>query len=212
MSRIGIFGGTFDPVHIAHLRCAVELAESLELDHVNLLPCHIPPHRATPGATSDARIEMLELAVEQVPKLRVDTREARRSTPSYTVETLESYRAEHPEPRQLLFFMGMDAFNQFTGWHRWEDIFELAHLVVVERPGSRLDGAEARLLESRRIADARALVKPAGNILMQSVTQFDISATRIRQLASQNRDISYLVTAKVRRYIQHNGLYAASGG
>jgi len=211
MKRVGIFGGTFDPVHIAHLRCAIELADSLALDHVNLLPCHLPPHRDTPGATTSERIEMLELAVESVPQLKVDAREALRDTPSYTVETLESYRKEQPDA-QLLFFMGMDAFNTFTRWHRWEAIFDLAHLVVVERPGSHLAGPEADLLKSRQITDPGGLNALSGHILVQSVTQFDISATRIRELVSQNRDISYLVTAKVRRYIKENGLYSASIG
>lgn len=204
--KIGIFGGTFDPVHVGHLRTAVELGEALSLDTVNLLPCHRPAHRGTPTATSEQRIQMLQLAVADVPSLQVDSREAERDMPSYSVDTLQSYRDENPDAR-LLFFMGLDAFNKFTGWHRYEDIFKLAHLVVVDRPGSHLDGEEADIMAARRVDNVGQLNAAAGGILLQSVTQFGVSATRIRQLVSQNQDISYLVTGAVRRYIEHNGLY-----
>lgn len=207
LSRIGIFGGTFDPVHIAHLRTAIELREALALDSINLLPCHKPSHRGAPGASTAQRIRMLELSVEHVERLQIDRREAERNSPSYSVDTLASYREEYPAA-SLLLFMGMDAFNQFCSWYRWQHILELAHLVVVDRPGSMLNGAEAQLLTDRQVDTIDKLQSSAGSILLQSVTQFDVSATRIRQLVSQNRDISYLVTDEVRRYINEQGLYS----
>lgn len=211
MKRIGIFGGTFDPVHIAHLRAAVELRESLQLEHVNLLPCHKPSHRGQPGATTEQRIRMLELSIESIGYLQIDTREAERDKPSYSVDTLESYREEHPDA-SLLMFMGMDAFDNFCQWHRWQRILELSHLVVVERPGSQIEGEEAHLFAERRVDKADQLQLSGGSILLQSITQFDVSATQIRQLVSQKRDIDYLVTGAVRRYINQTGLYVATSG
>jgi len=109
---IGIFGGTFDPIHVGHLRTAIELRDSLGLDHIKLLPCHLPAHRDRPGASSEQRI-------------------TKRDSPSYSIDTLTSFRAELPDTK-LLFCMGMDAFSNFTEWHRWESILEIAHLVVVD--------------------------------------------------------------------------------
>ena len=203
---IGIFGGTFDPVHIGHLRTAIELRESLGLDKCTLLPCHKPTHRGQPGATTDQRIAMLREATAGVDQLEVDSREALRDKPSYSVDTLSSFREELPDAR-LVFCMGMDAFDGFTRWHRWQEILNLAHLLVVSRPGSSVSGPAAELLAERQVANAGLFKGQSGSILMQSLTQIEISATRIRELVSQNRDINYLVPETVRRYIHNNGLY-----
>ncbi len=199
-------GGTFDPVHIGHLRTAVELCDSLSLDHIKLIPCHVPSHRASPGASTTHRINMLREAIDGVDRLSLDTREAEHDRPSYTIDTLTSFRQELPQAT-LLFCMGMDAFNLFTTWHRWEDILNLAHLVVVERPGAVLEGIEADLFAKYRCETPEALDDGAGSILLQSVTQFDVSATRIRELVGLNRDISYLVSPAVSRYIKGHNLY-----
>lgn len=204
--RIGIFGGTFDPVHFGHLRPALELKRQLRLSSVRLLPCHRPSHRDTPGATTRQRIDMLSLAIDGCDGLVIDTRESERDAPSYTVDTLLSFRQESPNA-SLLFFMGMDAFAGFTGWHRWETILELAHLVVIERPGSEVSGAEERLLMQRQAQNVSSLTDTAGSIIVQSVSQSDISATRIRTLVSQGEDIRFLLPEAVREYILDHRLY-----
>lgn len=216
--RIGIFGGTFDPIHFGHLRPAIELCELLSLNSLRMLPCHLPAHRGRPGATSEQRIEMLQLACNDTPKLSVDKREALRDSPSYSVDTLKTYKSEFPGS-QLLFFMGMDAFAKFTHWYHWEEILTLAHLVVIDRPGAVLSGAEERLLMSRQTSSlprpkARSnagsgneLDVSSGEIVVQSVSQSDISATRIRELVAAGRDIRFLLPEPVRHYIAQHKLY-----
>lgn len=206
IKRIGIFGGTFDPVHFGHLRPALELCEQLELDAVRMLPCHLPAHKDRPGATTEQRIDMLRLAIGDLPKLIIDTRETDRNTFSYSVETLELFRAEFPDA-QLLFFMGMDSMASLTRWHQWQKLFDLAHLVVIDRPGTSIAGEEERLLMSRQIADIRQTTAIAGNIVLEKVTQWDISATRIRQLRAEERDIRFLLPESVREYILSHNLY-----
>jgi len=204
--RIGIFGGTFDPVHFGHLRPALEMCELLALDSLRMLPCHLPAHRDEPRATTKQRIEMLQLACRHSPTLQVDDREARRNAPSYSVDTLKSFREEFADA-QLLFFMGMDAFAKFTHWYRWEEILTLAHLVVVDRPGAQLHGAEERLLMSRQCENPDDLEQNAGQILTLDVAQFEISATNIRELIADQRDIRFLLPESVREYIVREQLY-----
>lgn len=204
--RIGIFGGTFDPVHFGHLRPALELHELLELDELRLLPCHLPSHRDTPGASTAQRISMLELAVTDISGVLVDNREALRDTWSWSVDTLLSFRAEMPQAG-LMFIMGLDAFGKFTSWHRWQHILELAHLVVIDRPGASLGSEEEHLMMSRRCRNVDELPDPAGGILRVDIPQSDISATRIRELVGAGRDIRFLVPESVRHYIVEQRLY-----
>jgi len=204
--RIGIFGGTFDPIHFGHLRPALELCENLKLDTVRMMPCHLPAHRDQPGATTAQRIDMLRLAIGDSTSLEIDTRESDRDSYSYSVDTLELFRSEFPDA-QLLFSMGMDSFARLTQWHQWERLFELAHLVVIDRPGADLSGEEERLLMKHQIADLGQTDALAGSIVMQRVTQWDISATRIRQLRAENREIRYLLPESVREYILSHNLY-----
>src|SRR6202522_2934291 len=131
---IGLFGGTFDPIHYGHLRTAFELWQLLKLAQVRFLPTGNPPHREAPLASSELRLEMVRAAVAGQPGFAVDDREIRRSGVSYSVDTLTDLRREHPQ-RSLCLLLGMDAFLGMPTWHRWRDIFELAHVVVAHRPG-----------------------------------------------------------------------------
>ncbi len=209
MRPIGILGGTFDPVHIGHLRPALELQESLGLAEVRLVPCRIPPHREMPQADAAARLELLRAAVAETPGLSVDTRELEREGPSYMVDTLTSLRSELGAT-PLCLILGMDAFLGLPGWHRWQELIGLAHLVVMERPGSEppADGELGVLLATHRTYDAAALAAaPAGAVLFVGVTQLDVSATRLRELCRARRSIRYLTPPAVELRIADLGLY-----
>lgn len=202
MKSIGLLGGTFDPVHFGHLRPALEVRECLDLTELRLLPCHVSPHREPPRATPEQRLQMLTLATAPGTALTVDPRELSRPPPSYTVDTLESLSAEHPGTG-LVFVMGHDAFAGFKRWHRWRRILELAHLVVTTRPGHRLATQDFTVTQ-----DAAALHDGgAGTIVHCEVTALDISASRIRALLREGRDIDYLVPRTVREYIHEQRLY-----
>lgn len=205
--RIGLFGGTFDPVHFGHLRPALELADSYALEVLYLMPAHRPAHRGPTGASSGERIAMLERAVADVPRLVIDPREARRDTPSYTVETLAELRAERPSAT-LLFFLGRDAFAGFVDWYRPDEILTLANLIVVERPGAPLPAvAEALIRRQRERAGTCIRDGGTGVIERADVTQLAISATDIRQRAAAGQNLRFLLPEPVRGYITDNGLY-----
>lgn len=207
MSLIGLFGGTFDPVHYGHLRPALELAEYYKLDTLYLLPNHRPQHRDTPQARTDQRIDMLERAVAEVARLSVDSREALRDRSTYSIDTLNELSAENP-CATLIFFMGVDAFAQFDSWHRWEDILAVANLVVIDRPDSTLSTfAEALIKRQTQAVGSTIIDGRHGVIERREVTQLAISATRIRKLVASGENIRFLLPDAVREYILKQQLY-----
>lgn len=207
---IGIYGGTFDPIHIGHLRTALDLYETLGLDEVRLIPARVPPHREPPRLSPAQRLALLKAAVDGQPGLVVDSRELQRSGPSYMVDTLASLRDElGDEPLALI--LGVDAFLGLEGWHRWQELTDLAHLLVMQRPGAKLpeQGVLADWLAEHCVDDADALrQRPAGGILACAVTRLAISATDIRSRLASGRSIRYLVPDAVHRMINEQGLYA----
>ena len=209
---IGIFGGTFDPIHFGHLRTALEVYQEMGLDEVRLIPCRQPPHRGSPQASAGQRLAMLEAAIQRQPGLVVDQRELHREGPSSTVMTLSSLREELADT-PLCLIIGKDAFAALHTWWHWREILELAHIVVVERPGheTELGGEEARLLEQRGTDTPQALRrKPAGYIAVQPVTPLEISATSIRTMLGQGKSPRYLLPDVVLDIIDTEGLYGAS--
>lgn len=208
--RVGVLGGTFDPVHCGHLRLALELAEQLALDRVLLIPAARPPHRAAPVASPERRLQMLQLAVAGERRLRVDARECRRAGASYTVDTLTELRAElGPEPA-LCFLVGADAFLGMSTWHQWQRLPELAHIVVVARPGWRLPAVLGPMECWRdRFTDNSdtLFANSVGGILFAMLSPLDISATRIRALVAKGRSARYLVPDAVWSYIRRQRLY-----
>ena len=214
MSPLAILGGTFDPVHYGHLRLAADVRDALRFAEVRLVPSGDPPHRAAPHASAAHRVAMLKLALREFPGLALDTREIARGGKSYTVDTLAELRGEAPE-RPLALLVGADAFHGFPQWHRWRRLFELAHIVVVPRPGIALDDLPPALAaewHARKMADASLLrARAAGTIYVQPVTAQPISSTAIRAaLAGGARpvEIAGLLPADVLAYIDSHRLYS----
>ncbi|MEL7939299.1 MULTISPECIES: nicotinate-nucleotide adenylyltransferase [Pseudomonas] len=210
--RIGLFGGTFDPVHIGHLRSALETAELLGLDELRLLPAARPPHRGAPQVSAQQRLAMVELAVAGVAPLTVDARELARDKPSYTIDTLESLRAELGNEVQLFLMVGWDAFCGLPGWHRWDELLQHCHMLVLQRPDADVEAPEALrdLLAARSVADPNALSGAAGQVTFIWQTPLAVSATQIRALLAQGRSPRFLVPDAVLNYIEAHGLYRAS--
>lgn len=206
---IGIFGGTFDPVHFGHLRPALELQQSIGLDEVRLLPSHVPPHRSQPHASPQQRLAMLHAAIADDPAFTVDTREFEREGPSYTLDTLQSLRAELGGS-SLCLVIGMDAFREFTNWHRWREILEYSHLVVMTRPAMSPpeQGELADFISLHRVADAATLQsRTSGLLLFHPVTQLEISGTQIRKLLGSGKRADFLLPKSVLEVIYREGLY-----
>lgn len=210
---LGLFGGTFDPVHYGHLRLAEEAIAHLALGGVRWIPAGQPPHRGTPQVTAGQRLAMVRCATAGNPCFSVDAGEVEAAAPSYTVHTLERLRAELGEQQQLVLLVGADAFAGLATWHRWRDIFGLAHVAVSHRPGFPVETASlphelATEFNDRRLTDVGALrASPAGGIATFAMTQLAISATQIRKLLANGLSARYLLPDDVLDYIQLHSLY-----
>ena len=207
---MGIFGGTFDPIHYGHLRTAFEILETLRLPEMRFMPAGNPPHREQTVASNELRLEMVRAATAGQAAFTVDDREMRKRGPSYSVETLAELRGESPS-RPLCLIVGMDAFLGLPKWHQWRELLNLAHLVVAHRPGWRAPsmGPLGELLVDRgtgTVADLHTAV--AGRIYIHAVTQLEISSTEVRSLIQAGRDPRYLMPDGVRRIIHDSGCYA----
>ncbi|MGB5224946.1 MAG: nicotinate-nucleotide adenylyltransferase [Arenicellales bacterium] len=205
---ICLFGGTFDPVHYGHLKPLNELQQYLAADAVHVLPASVPPHRPAPLASSEQRQNMLQLALREYPGFILDSRELERSGPSWTVLTLQSFRQQYPDA-SLCLVMGSDAFNGLSSWYHWQQIPQLANIIVIERAGmetaKRPDWATEHLV---RDVDSLRESK-SSSILFVSLKGYDISATEIRQRMAQKLDVTGMLPDKVIDYIRQNGIYQA---
>lgn len=212
MPDIGVFGGTFDPIHFGHLRLAEEMALALGLGRVLFVPAGQPPHRDAPQVTAAHRLEMVRLAIAGNPFFALDAREVQRDQPSYTVDTLTALRAELGAEQGLWLMLGADAFLGLANWHRWQQLFELANIAVVTRPGAQALHADALLdpLKSevfpRLVADPSA-AGSAGSVHFQAMTPLEISATAIRNILSRQGSARYLLPEAVLNYIHEHQLY-----
>lgn len=207
---IGVMGGMFDPVHCGHIAVALAALKALTLDELRLIPCHLPNHRGPASASAQERLTMLRLAATVDDRLRVDDRECLRTGVSYTVDTLESLRAEH-ERAVLVLIMGADAFAGLTGWHRWSKIFELANVLVVSRPRA-LEAWPAALqaqVQQRQVSSGDLLcAETHGSVLFLQELQWDISSTQVREELRRHSGAAALLPPAVASYIRNSGLYA----
>ena len=206
---IALFGGTFDPVHYGHLRCADEARQKLTLSKLYLLPAGTPAHRDIPQATVRQRLDMLQLACAEFPQLMIDDRETRRSGPSYMVETLRELRVSFPD-RPLILLIGQDAANLLHTWFHWEQLFELAHIVILTRPATRTNYEKdlARQMQTRSETDIRKLFESkAGAVLHLEVEPVDVSATGIKHIIRSGGSPGSMLPAAVLEYITGNRLY-----
>ncbi|MEX0960667.1 MAG: nicotinate-nucleotide adenylyltransferase [Burkholderiales bacterium] len=211
---VGLLGGTFDPIHYAHLRLAEEAADVLGLAQVRFIPAAIPPHRGAPQASAEHRRAMVGIAIGDNSRFVLDDRELQRQGRSYTFDTLAGIRDELGEC-PLCLLMGADAFVALTTWHRWSELFSLAHIVIANRPGYRLDELDSALPHAlkaeylqRHSNDHRDLARaPAGRIVTHELTAMDVSATALRESIRLGRSLRYLLPDDVIAYIRQHHLY-----
>lgn len=218
--KIGLFGGTFDPIHFGHLRPALEVREACGLERVVLIPAAVPPHkgRGAMAAAAD-RLRMIELAVAGAPGLTVSDVEIRRAGPSYTIDTVRYFQGEIPGG-EITLIMGVDAFLEIDTWKSFREILSIVAVMVISRPPPRGDrtgsdrgrvkGVLATIVSPETIAETPEGFQAAGlkPVAVQPVTALDISSTRIREMVGAGRSIRYLAPAAVVEHIRTKGLYA----
>ena len=206
-----LFGGTFDPVHFGHLKPVEALANQIGLSRVIIMPNNVPPHRPQPEATSEQRKEMVALAIQDKPLFALDERELKRSSPSYTAQTLREWRDEQGPTRSLAFIIGQDSLLTFPTWHEYETILDNSHLIVCRRPGYPLTMAEEKdqlWLEAHLTHNADDLhAQPSGKIYLAETPWFNISATVIRERLEKGEACDDLLPSSVLDYITHQRLY-----
>ncbi|SEI01359.1 nicotinate-nucleotide adenylyltransferase [Rheinheimera pacifica] len=210
IKHIGILGGTFDPVHNGHIRCAHYVQQHCALDEVRLMPCHLPAHRATPGVSSEQRAAMVQLAISQYPQLKLERLELNKPSASYTADSLQLLSTQEPGSR-FYFIIGMDSLCYFRSWKNWPDILKLAHLLVCQRPGySQQDGDAPALLQQFGVTDLATMrQRPSGCIMLLANPLADISASEIRRQLQQQQSAAKTLDPAVLNYIQTQQLYQA---
>ena len=210
---IGIYGGTFDPIHYGHLRVNLELCEILGMDHVRFIPAFLPPHRDEPVTPVELRLEMVEKAIAPEPLFVLDDREIKRGGASYTVDTLKSLRRDYPQ-NPLCLLMGMDAFAGIDRWHRWQELLDYAHIVVSQRPETDFNTRERWSESIQDFYQAHKAERHSirqslcGKIRLEPVTQLSISATDIRNRLKNRQSIRFLVPESVINLINYYNLFA----
>jgi len=206
---VGILGGTFDPIHLGHIHLATTIYKSCNLQKILLIPCYQSPLRTPPIASAQDRFNMVQLAIKNLPHLDVDNYEIKHHTISYTNDTLEYLRQKNPST-PLALIMGIDAFNKFDEWHKWQRILELAHLIIANRHNHWQTTNEKiiKILAERQVFTPKQLQeKPAGLIYCIDINPLPIAATEIRTLIKQQKDASLLLAKDVWQYINDNKLY-----
>ena len=207
LSLLGIYGGTFDPIHYGHLRPVREIYQTLELSEVRFIPAPRPPHRPTPMASAEDRLTMVRLALEGESAFVLDDCEFKRNAPSYTVDTLRAIHKESGDST-LCLLIGADSLQSLETWHEWEQLFDLCHIIVMARPGYPLDTSSLPWLKSRLCKDKQELnTRPKGCVYICAVKEQPISATAVRKAVAEGKPINDMVPAPVADYITKEKLY-----
>lgn len=203
---IGVFGGTFDPVHNGHLQIAVDALEMLGLDEIRLVPLAHAVHRDQPETPARLRLEMLQAAIAGIPELIADDRELKRQGPSYSIDTLKSLRRDFPD-KSLCLLLGDDAFGGFAGWRDPQGILAIANLAVLQRPGQPRPMAPE--LQELLVRHQTKELDPTrtGQILFSAVTQLDIASSDIRRRIASGQSVDFLLPSTVLDLIRRHGLY-----
>lgn len=212
--RVGLLGGTFDPIHVGHLAAARAAQAALALDTVRFIPSAHPPHRPdSPAASGYHRLEMVKLAVADTPGWEASDLELVRQGPSFTVDTLAAVAAEGLSPLQIFFITGADAFAEIATWRRYPDVLDCSHFVVVARPGTTLTSLRERLpeLADRMTSSPLAQSAQQTQILLVQVETPNVSATDIRRRVADSESIAGMVHPAVAAYIERNLLYSSGG-
>lgn len=208
-SPIGLFGGTFSPVHHGHLRSALDICQALELSSVTLIPNYQSPHKAAQDVSAQHRLAMLKLATSISPMLNISDIEISSANTSYTVDTVRSFRAQYPD-RPLCFLMGMDSLINFTKWHQWQEILANCHLIVSKRPGYDVnDNSDAaNLLSDYQTTDIAQIKSTlSGRIFVYEAHPLAISSSQMREAIKTGKAITYLTPPAVEDYIATHQLY-----
>ena len=207
--RIGIFGGTFDPIHVGHLSVAGEFAAAFGLEQVLMMVAAVPPHRERPAASPEDRLQMVQLAVQKCPALTASDIELVREGPSYTLDTVKEV-CKTAEGALIWMALGGDAYSLISSWYRPEDVLAQVHLVVLTRPGYSVDLMTPlpKILSERYTLSGDAYLHDSGGSLRTlQVSPLDVSSSMIRKAVFEGDSIQDLVTADVLQYIQQKGLY-----
>jgi nicotinate-nucleotide adenylyltransferase len=212
IGRIGILGGTFDPIHLGHIQPAKQLLSNYSLDEILLIPVHKPPHKSSTNASTEHRVKMVELACQHEGNFVLDTREIERTTLSYTLDTVKELQSEHPYD-ELFFIMGMDSLLAFTTWHQWEEILQCCNLIVNTRPGydlSNINNETKLLLEQYQatfMVNVTSTSVTTGHIYLNNCNELNISSTDIRSKLANNLNCDDLLPQHVLEYIHLHHLY-----
>jgi len=227
--KIGILGGTFDPIHLGHIQPAKQVLKQYGLDYILVIPAHNPPHKNSTNATTKQRVKMVELVCKQEKKFILDTREIERPTLSYTIDTIKELKVDYPKS-ELFFIMGMDSLLSFTQWYKWEDILKYCNLIVNSRPGYELTtlnidtknllamykaqnnevlkhSVNSKPVEQKRAKNDYPLIT-AGNIYINHCDELNISSTDIRKSLSLKLNCEKWLTKPVIEFIKSHHLYS----
>ena len=215
-SRIGLFGGAFNPIHLGHLRAGIEIQEAFSLNRVLYIPTAVPPHKEILNLLPFAlRLKMVRLAIAGYPFFKVSDVEKKREGKSYTIRTVRFFKKAFGPKVEIYFIVGLDAFLEINTWKSYRDLFSLCHFVVMDRPGYHRSRIKDFLLQEISpdiifFPKENRFLHPGGfSIYLFPITLMDISSTRIRLLRQKHRSIRYLLPEKVEDYIVSRNLYAS---